>query len=149
MSSRTYMPPPPLSEFVALFWLYEGFAALHAKERVLPTRTMELVINLREDTLRVYDRQDHTTFQSFRGSVLCGAHSEFFIIDTASQAAIMGVHFKPGGAFPFLPLPAGEVHNTHVSLDTLWAAKASALREQLLDAKTPETRFRLLEQFLV
>ena len=148
MSSRTYILPPPLSEFVALFWLYEGVAAPHAKERVLPTGTMELVINLREDTLRVYDRQDYTRFQSFRGSVLCGAHSEFFVIDTASQAAIMGVHVKPGGAFPFLQRPAGEVHNTHVSLDTLWGAKAPALRERLLSATTPETRFCILEQFL-
>jgi AraC-like DNA-binding protein len=149
MIARTYIPPPPLSEFVALFWLHEGFAASHAKERVLPTGTMELVINLREDTLRVYNRHDHSQFQSFRGSVLCGAHSEFFVIDTASQAAIMGVHFKPGGAFPFLQLPAGELHDVHVSLDTLWGTKANDLREQLLDAPTPETKFRILEQFLL
>jgi AraC-like DNA-binding protein len=122
--------------------------APHAKERVLPTGTMELVITLREDTLRVYDQQDHTTFQSFRGSVLCGAHSEFFVIDTASQAAIMGVHFKPGGAFPFLQRPAWELHNTHVSVDTFWGTKATALRERLLGAKTPETRFCILEQLL-
>ena len=132
-----------------MFWLYEGFVAPHAKERMLPTGTMELVINLREDTLRVYDRHNHGQFQSFRGSLLCGAHSEFFVIDTACQAAIMGVHFKPGGAFPFLQLPACELHNTHVSLDTLWGTKANDLRGQLLDAKTPETRFRILEQFLL
>jgi AraC-like DNA-binding protein len=149
MISRTYIPPPPLSEFVALFWLYEGFAASHAKERVLPTGTMELVINLRDDTLRVYDRHNHSQFQSFRDSVLCGAHSEFFVIDTACQAAIMGVHFQPGGAFPFLQLPAGELHDAHVSLDTLWGTKAKDLREQLLAAKTLETRFRMLEQFLL
>jgi AraC-like DNA-binding protein len=149
MISRTYIPPPPLSEFVALFWLYDGFAAPHAKERVLPTGTMELVINLRDDTLRVYDRQDHAKFQSFRGGVICGAHAEFFVIDTANQAAIMGVHFKPGGASPFLHLPACELHDAHVSLDTLWGTKANDLREQLLEARTPETRFHILEQFLL
>jgi AraC-like DNA-binding protein len=149
MISRTYIPPPPLSEFVALFWLYEGFVAPHAKERVLPTGTIELVINLRDDTLRVYDRHNHSQFQSFHGSLLCGAHSEFFVIDTACQAAIMGVHFKPGGAFPFLQLPACELHDAHVSLDMLWGAKANDLREQLLDAKAPETRFRILQQFLL
>jgi AraC-like DNA-binding protein len=149
MIYRTYIPPPPLSDFVALFWLYEGFEAPHAKERVLPTGTMELVINLREDTLRVYDRHGHTQFQGFRGSLICGAQAEFFVIDTASQAAVMGVHFQPGGAFPFLQLPACELHDVHVSLDTLWGAKAGELREQLLAAKTPEARFRILEQFLV
>jgi AraC-like DNA-binding protein len=149
MVSRTYIPPPPLSEFVALFWLYEGFAAPHAKERVLPTGTVELVINLREDPLRVYDRPDHSQFHSFRGSLICGAHSQSFVIDTASQAAVMGVHFQPGGAFPFLQVPADELRNTHVALDTLWGAKAGDLRAQLLEAATPETRFHILEQFLV
>ena len=31
MIYRTYIPPPPLSDFVALFWLYEGFEAPHAR----------------------------------------------------------------------------------------------------------------------
>jgi AraC-like DNA-binding protein len=78
-----------------------------------------------------------------------GAHSEFFVIDTASQASVIGVHFKPGGAFPFFKLPASELHNTHVSLETLWGALANDLREQLLEATTPEIRFRILEQFLL
>jgi AraC-like DNA-binding protein len=146
---HTYIPQPPLSTFVDVFWLYDDYIPLHAKEHRLPDGSMELVINLREDTIRVYDRQHHDQFQSFRGCLISGAHSEFCVIDTASQASIMGVHFKPGGAFPFLTLPAGELHNTHVSLDTLWGAIADDLREQLLEATTPEARFRILEHFLL
>lgn len=145
----TYIPPPPLSDFVEAFWFYEGHAPPHAKERVLPDGAMGLIINLRDDRLRVYDRQDTAQFQSFRGALLSGAHSEFVVIDTAQQASIMGAHFKPGGAFPFLKLPAAELHDTHVSLDTLWGAAADDLREQLLAARTPEARFRLLEQALL
>lgn len=52
---------------------------------------MELMVNLHDDTLRVYDRQNTARFESFRGSLICGAHSEFFVIDTASQASISGV----------------------------------------------------------
>lgn len=149
MIYRTHIPQPPLSDFVELFWLYEGYDPPHAKERVLPTGTMELVINLRNDELRVYDRRDHPRFQSFRGCLISGAHSEFVVIDTASQASIMGVHFKPGGAFPFLQLPAGELRDAHVSLDTLWGATAGDLRHRLLEAETPETKFRVLEQSLL
>ena len=148
-SYHTYVPRPPVADFVNLFWLYEGYTLPHAKERVLPDGSMELVINLREDTIRVYDRQDTDRFQSFRGCLLCGAHSESFVIDTASQESILGIHFKPGGAFPFFKLPASELHNVHVSLDTLWGATANDLREQLLAAKTPEATFRLLEKSLL
>ncbi len=148
MSYRTYIPQPPLSDFVDLFWLYEGYDLPQAKERVLPTGTIELVIDLREDELRVYDGQTHEQFQSFSTALICGAHSESFVIDTASEASIMGVHFKPGGAFPFLKLPAGELRNAHVSLETLWGAKAVELRDQLLEAETPEARFGILERTL-
>src|SRR5437762_5733252 len=100
-----YTPPPPLATFIDVIWFYEGVSAAHEKERVLPDGSMELVINLREDTIQIYDRQNHSQPQRFRGIVLSGAHSEFFVIDTASQESIMGVHFKPGGAFPFVALP--------------------------------------------
>lgn len=149
MTYRTCIPGPPLSDFVELFWFYEGCDLPHAKERVLPTGTMELVINLHDDQLRVYDRQDTDRFQSFHGALICGAHSEFFVIDTAQQASILGVHFKPGGALPFLGLPAGELRNMHVSLDALWGATAGELRDRLLEAGTPEARFRTLEQTLM
>lgn len=145
----TYVPGPPLADYVSLFWLYEGYELPHAKERVLPDGSMELVINLREDMIRVYDRQNTEQFQTFRGCVISGAHAEFFVIDTASQASIMGVHFKAGGAFPFFKLPAEELHDAHVSLDMLWGARAADLREQLLEAETVESRFRILEQSLL
>ncbi len=81
--------------------------------------------------------------------MISGAHSQFSLIDATGQSSMMGVHFKPGGAFPFLPLPAAELHNEVVDLDILWGAVAIDLREQLLEARTPESRFHILEQFLL
>lgn len=149
MIYRTYIPRPPLSEFVYLFWLYEGHNPPHAKERCLPTGTMEMVIDLRQEELRVYDGHNHEQFQSFRTALICGAHSQSFVIDTASQASVMGVHFKPGGAFPFLRLPAGEFRNAHESLETLWGAKAIELRDRLLEAEAPAAKFSILERTLL
>lgn len=54
---------------------------------------------------------------------------------------MIGVHFQPGGAVPFLGLPAGELHNLCVSLDDLWGTSSGTLREQLLEADTPEAKF--------
>ncbi|MEW6734367.1 MAG: helix-turn-helix domain-containing protein [Acidobacteriota bacterium] len=149
MLYHTYIPKPPLSDFVELFWLYEGYQPSHKLERILPTGTMELVINLREDQLKIYDQEDHHQFQSLRSSLISGVHSEFFVIDTASQASVIGIHFKPGGSFPFLGLPANELHNVTISLDTIWGKKADELREQLLTATTPKLKFSLLERYLL
>lgn len=149
MVYRTHIPQPPLSDFVNLFWFYGGYDPPHARERILPTGTIELVINLREDETRVYGRQDRGHYESFGGAVICGAHSGFFVIDTAEQASTVGVHFKPGGAFPFLDLPAGELRNSHASLESLWGSAAVDLRERLLGAGTPEAAFRILERTLL
>jgi AraC-like DNA-binding protein len=59
------------------------------------------------------------------------------------------VHFKPGGAFPFLDLPEGELHNAHLSLDALWGPSAGILHERLVEARTQGQRFQILEQCLL
>jgi AraC-like DNA-binding protein len=61
---------------------------------------------------------------------------------------MIGVAFKPGGGFPFVGLPAGELHNLDVSLDAVWGRDADALRDRLLDAKTPAARFGIVERAL-
>lgn len=129
--------------------MYEGDVTPHSRERRLPDGSMELVINLGDDTLRVDDRHQNEQFQSFHGGVLSGAHSQFSVIDVSLLSLTIGAHFKPGGAAPFLPLPASELDNEVVSLETLWGAAAADLREQLLAAALPESRFRILEQFLL
>jgi len=58
MPVRTWFPRPPLSDFVELLWFAEGTPATHAKERLLPTGTMELVLNLRDDAMSVYESQN-------------------------------------------------------------------------------------------
>ena len=53
----TYHPQPPLADVVEQFWLYEGVPPAHARERRLPSGTMELVISLRDETLRPDHKQ--------------------------------------------------------------------------------------------
>jgi AraC-like DNA-binding protein len=149
MLHLTHIPRPPLSEFVDSLWLYEGYTQAHAKERVLPTGEMQIVINLGEDHFSVYDRDDTDRCQIFRGPLVSGAHSEYVVISTAMQACVMGVHFRPGGAFPFLGRPAGELRDTTAPLDALWGKAAIDLRDELLEAATHQARFEILERVLL
>jgi AraC-like DNA-binding protein len=149
MLYRAYIPPPPLSHFVELFWYYEGSTVTHEQERILPDGMTELVIDLGDDNLRVYDAENPQRVQRFPGAVICGPHSQPFVIDTANQVAIIGVHFKAGGAFPFFRFPASELHDTHISLEDAWGLSAYDLRGQLLEAQTVESRFAILEVFLM
>jgi AraC-like DNA-binding protein len=134
MKMVAHRPPPPLGDFVELFWLARREAQQHAKERLLPMGTMELVIDL------TYEDSE---------PILCGVHSESFEINTTEPALILGVHFKPGGAFPFLGVPAGELHNRRLTLDALWGMEAGEMRDRVLEAKTPAGKFKVLEQSLL
>jgi AraC-like DNA-binding protein len=52
------------------------------------------------------------------------------------------------GAYPFLKKPSGELHNQHVGLEEIWGPLAGLVREQLLAARTPEARLKILERGL-
>src|SRR5215470_2559402 len=146
----THIPKPPLNAFVELFWFYDGFPPrAHKEERLMPDGYVEMVINLRENESRTYDPKNVERCQRLPGALIAGPHSGFFVIDTAEQDSVMGIHFKPGGAFPFFTEPASELHNQHVALEDLWGGEAQLLRERVLEAPTPQAKFQALETCLI
>lgn len=148
MLYRSRPPVPRLAGFIDRFWSCSD-APPHRRERILPSGTIELVVNLREDEIRVYDPSDPDRCKRYSGAVVSGAYSGAFVIDPLQHASIVGVHFRPGGAFPFLGLPAGELADTHIDLETLWGPLAIELRERLCAAATAAERFHLLEEALL
>src|SRR3990170_1317801 len=92
---------PELSPFVSCFWSYDGYAAPHARERLLPTGKMGLFFTLDSE-----------------GAVaagVSGAYSEAVMLDTSRPFSIIGVQFKAGGGFPFFGGPSDGLHNCSVS----------------------------------
>jgi AraC-like DNA-binding protein len=147
MNFHHHIPSAPLSHFISLMWFGDDYVAPHSLERVLPTGEMALIINLYENRTRVYDANDPRKFKTFEGSIVVGAYSAFTVIDTDEQRATAGVTFRPGGAFPFLGLPAGELQDSNASLSDLWGRRAASdLREQLLGARSPRAKFKILER---
>lgn len=139
-------PSGSIARFVDYLWLLSD-APPHARERILPTGTLELVINLHQDEIRIYG--DGVTCQSLSGTVISGAYDRPFEIDTAVHSLMMGVHFRPGGASPFTRAAPGELANAHVDALALWGSKAPLLRERLCRATTHQTRFDILDRTLV
>jgi AraC-like DNA-binding protein len=149
MLFRSYRPSPPLSDFIENFWMYNGYCSPHLKERILPSGTFELVFNLRDDELRIYKAAQPDRCVRFSGAIVSGPYHGYFVTDAAEEASVMGVHFKQGGAFPFLGLSADELADTHIDLDTIWGCRATEIRERLSATAAPIHRFRLLERELL
>lgn len=121
----------------------------HHTERVIPTGTFELIINLRDEPRHTFDPATLRPGRSYRNAWISGAQSEYLVIDTAIDASMMGVHFKPGGTAPFLGMPASELSHRTEELDSIFGSAACALREALLDARNPPSKFRVLAGFLI
>ena len=129
-----HVPRGPLSEFVELFWYYRGHDVEYSKERILPMPNTELIIFLEEGP---------------KWAGISGPQSESFIIERSSMDTILGVHFKPGGIFPFLRFPLSELHGRHVGLDDVWGRQAAGeLVCRLHETATIDAKFRLLEEWL-
>jgi AraC-like DNA-binding protein len=140
MLYRSHVPRGPLAAHVERLWLLCD-APAHARERVMPSGTFELVFNLAEDEIRIHDGA-HVRRHS--GAVVSGAFSRFFEVETRAHASIVGVHLKPGGAAALLGVAAREHADAHVDLETLWGKAARALRAELCDAPI-DVRLRRLE----
>lgn len=134
MLACTRIPGPPLGQFVELLWLYDH-APPHPRERLLPTGSMELVFVLSSRRAE---------------AVVAGSYSRPAVLDTSAPATVLGVHFKPGGAYPFLKMPAGELHNVDAALQDLWgAADVREVHARLVEAPTPDAKFDALEEALL
>jgi hypothetical protein len=142
--ARCYSPPvaymyrvwrKPLSAYVNYLWVAEDYVQPHAREFVLPTASLTLVIDL--------------DVEKADAILICGARSEPLILGTAKPLRLMAAVFKPGGRFPFAECPAGELQSLQVPLSAFWPSETADLRDHLCEAPTNRERFRVLERFLM
>jgi AraC-like DNA-binding protein len=149
MFYRRYIPQPPLSALVSCFWYSEGFEGTHEQERLLPNGESGIVFDLRAEPIRIYDSNNRAISSFFEPAIFCGARTDCFVIDTSAQERVAGIQFRPGGAFPFLGMPASEVANDTYSLDDLWPGQARSIRDALMNAPGVDAIFRILEKALL
>lgn len=158
---RLYVPLPPLAPLIRCFWYWDGAPhhpgsptpdvpgtptpQPHTRERLMPNGEASIVFNLRDDGIRVYDADDPSRFASCGLVGLSGARTSCCAIDTVTEDRVLGVQFRPGGAFPFFRVPAGEVANRSVALEDLWRGAPGEIREQLLAAPSVDAMFAILE----
>lgn len=145
---RFYTPPPPLSAFVATFWLY--VSDLEEPSRVLPSGTAQLVIDLSGDGLCLPSPSPTGRSRGRASALLRGVDTTSFFLENDRPIYELGVDFTPGGAYPFFAPPASALQNVQTPLDALWGAQVvRELRERVAEAQTLAERTHLLEQELL
>jgi len=149
MEHRLYTPPAPLAQFVKCFWYWQGAPQTHAKEQLMPNGEPAIIVNLRDEPIRIYEPNDLSRSESFGLAVLSGPRSRPFVIDTEQEDRVFGIEFQPGGSFPFFRIPSSEIADSDVSLDCLWRGSIHELRECLLESPDIDSMFALAQRFLM
>lgn len=132
MKLLSHRPAPSLAPYVSSIWHFDGYRAARHRERILPSRTFQLIIEIDSGFAAV-----------------SGIRSKYIEIDTAAIQSVMGAVFHPGGARAFFDASADEFHNEMVRLDLVWGSGGRELCERLQETVCPHARIRMLERALL
>jgi AraC-like DNA-binding protein len=147
MAYIRHIPSPPLNAYIDDLYYLAGPAPCQCL-KVLPMPSLHLMVNC-GPVFQVYRPYEPKPFAQCADSWCVGLWNQYHTVDWPSNVRLFGVHFKPGGAYPFLRLPLSELHGQVVSLEALWGRYAAEVRERLHAAPTVEAGFALFEELLL
>ena len=142
-----HTPAAPLNACIRSLWYAKVQNATHARERILPTGRVQVILNLDRDFL--LDCPEGQSPHRMPPSLIVSARSTFEIVDTSDMADLIGIVFHPGGFAPFAGDSVDLFSNRSVGLEDVWGGTAQSLRDRLREFSTPIARLRCLEEFLL
>jgi len=77
-----------------------------------------------------------------------GVWTRRFLFEYPLHVRLVGVHFKPWGTSPFVDMPAAELRNRWVPVDTVWQRSVDRIRNRVGDVASAAETFRVLEEEL-
>lgn len=117
-------------------------------EKLLPDGSVDLLIDLSETPKKLFHNEDGTSYTTFKKSWISGMKTDYILID-ASVSNMIGVHFKPGGCYPFVDFPMAELNNATVEADCIWGNEIHSIREAILHEPDIDKRFLIMENFML
>jgi len=147
LSYREIAPSAQLAFHIECYWFLTGTAGISRDfHRILPDGRMEIVVNLGAPIRRV--RHDGATEFQPR-CMLVGQMDQHVTIQPAGRLDVVGVRFRPAGAFGFLRLPLHELRNQTVATAEVLSDLTDELEEKLSEAASVRQRVFALESSLL
>jgi AraC-like DNA-binding protein len=141
------VPRPPLDGLIDDLYYLEG-APPYTRLTLPPMPAALLIVNLGEP-FRIRAGTDIETAEYADGCVVT-MPTRALEFGYPPWTRSVGVHFKPWGLAPFLPMPAAELCDRPVTVEQVWGRPAVAeLRDRLATADGPSEMLTLLEDELM
>lgn len=140
------VPRPPLDGLIDDLYYLAG-ASPYARLLLPPSPAAFLILNLGAP-FRIRAGADTETAEYPDGCVVT-TPARALEFGYPPRTRSVGVHFKPWGLAPFLPMPASELCDRPVRVEQVWGRAAVAeLRDRLATADGPLPMLTLLEEEL-
>jgi AraC-like DNA-binding protein len=141
------VPRPLLEGLIDDLYYLEG-ASPYARLTLPPSPAAFLIVNLGAP-FRIRGGADIETSEYVDGCVVTPP-TRALEFGYPLRTRSVGVHFKPWGLAPFLPMPAAELCDRPVTIEQVWGRPAVAeLRDRLATADGPHEMLTLLEDSLM
>ncbi|MCG8507522.1 MAG: AraC family transcriptional regulator [Sphingomonadales bacterium] len=138
-----FRPGPPVDAFVASIWRANGRID-YARERILPVGQVVMLVNL-GSPFKTLTAAASSDMQVNTDSWICGVQTEYMINEPVAETNVVGVSFKPWGAYPFFRLPMDELADLVVPAEAVWPAhEVAELRSGLADAESPAAQAEIM-----
>lgn len=139
-------PLPRLSAHLECFWFASKDGPAGLPERVLPDGCVEWIFHLGAPFKRLNQANEWATQPR---SFVVGELTRFILLQPTGPVDTMGVRFRPGGAYRFLPFPVGLLTDSFVSTGNIWGRDGEYLEEAVLNARSHQHRQDAVETFLL
>ncbi|MGP3917318.1 helix-turn-helix domain-containing protein [Nonomuraea sp. 10N515B] len=140
-------PRPPLAGLIDDLYYLEGTPP-YPRLTLPPMPSAVLILNLGAP-FRIRAGTDLEPAEYADGCVVTTPTRAFEFGYPAGTRSV-GVHFKPWGLAPFLPMPAAELCDRPVTVEQVWGrATIAELRDRLATAAGPHEMLTLLEEELI
>jgi AraC-like DNA-binding protein len=140
------VPAPPLDRFIDDIYCLTGVPR-HRRMIVPPMPSAHLFVNLGEPA-RLWDCNPSVPPAVLADGWFMGVWTRRFLVEYPTRVRLVGVHFKPWGMSPFVDMPATELRDRWVPVDTVWQRSVDRIRHQVGDLASATETLRVLEEEL-
>lgn len=150
MNYTEHRPTPALAKYLEVIWFVSGEGNTTTDtatqyERVFPDGCIEWIFHLGAPFLRSLNGR----WERQRRSFVVGELTQFILLQATGPTATMGVRFRPGGAYRFMPAPLNLLTDETVPTEDVWGTEGKYLEEAVLAGRNDIERRNLIEDFLL
>ncbi len=148
MIFEQYSLPAHLEKHIASILYLKDFIPDHTIERIVPTGHVFVIFEFDHIPRYTYDNETLKPLKTFSKVWVSGTHRNFLSISAHPHSEMLVVQFKPTGAFPFIHLPVQELRDKVVAAEEIFGKEILAVRDELLQAQSPQAKFELAATWL-